>query len=99
MGIDAEEEIEIEENEEIEEEEEEEEEVEEDGVYTLRFEDGMNPLDFTENDASGLQPYEQFERLEYEALAEKKRKALSQCQLWVPFFKFLSCCRRQVGSV
>lgn len=80
MGIDAEEEIEIEENEEIEEEEEEEEEVEEDGVYTLRFEDGMNPLDFTENDASGLQPYEQFERLEYEALAEKKRKALSQCQ-------------------
>ena len=79
MGRDEEEGIGNEENEEIEEDEEEE-EVEEDGVYSLRFDDGMNPLDFTENDASGLQPYEQFERLEYEALAEKKRKALSQCQ-------------------
>lgn len=80
MGRHEEEEVRTEENDEIEEDEEEEEEVEEDGVYSLRFDDGMNPLDFTENDASGLQPYEQFERLEYEALAEKKRKALSQCQ-------------------
>ncbi|KAG9455032.1 hypothetical protein H6P81_007936 [Aristolochia fimbriata] len=48
----------------------------EDELYTLRFENGMNPLDFVENDASGVLPYQQFERLEYEALAERKRKAL-----------------------
>ncbi|OWM77222.1 general transcription factor 3C polypeptide 3 isoform X2 [Punica granatum] len=57
-------------------EDEEEEEEEEEG-YAFRFESGMNPLDFTHEDATGLQPYERFERLEYEALAEKKRKALA----------------------
>lgn len=43
-------------------------------MYSLRFDDGVNPLDFNENDASGFQFYEQFERLEYDALAQKKRK-------------------------
>ncbi|KAI4378286.1 hypothetical protein MLD38_015784 [Melastoma candidum] len=52
-----------------------EEEEEEEEEYAFRFESGMNPLDFTEDDVSGLQPYQQFERLEYEALAEKKRRA------------------------
>ncbi|KAL6992752.1 hypothetical protein U1Q18_010867 [Sarracenia purpurea var. burkii] len=39
----------------------------------------MVPLAFTEDDNFGLQPYQQFERLEheYETLAEKKRKVLS----------------------
>ncbi|OVA19138.1 Tetratricopeptide repeat-containing domain [Macleaya cordata] len=72
----------VEEEDEYEEEEEEEggdegEEDIEDGEYTLRFDGEMNPLDFTEDDAFGVQPYQQFERLEYEALAERKRKALS----------------------
>ncbi|XP_068658624.1 uncharacterized protein [Aristolochia californica] len=73
-----EEEEDIEEGGEEEEEEEEEEDVEdgEERLYTLQFEGGMNPLDFVENDASGALPYQQFERLEYEALAERKRKAL-----------------------
>ncbi|XP_043690462.1 general transcription factor 3C polypeptide 3 isoform X2 [Telopea speciosissima] len=76
----------VEDEEEGEEEEEEEdndeegEEDMEDGEYTLRFEGEMDPLDFTEDDANGYQPYQQFERLEYEALAEKKRKALAQSQ-------------------
>ncbi|KAL6981150.1 hypothetical protein U1Q18_022779 [Sarracenia purpurea var. burkii] len=67
---------------------EEEEDEEEDGIdgedegddsYTFRFEGEMDPLAFTEDDNFGLQPYQQFERLEheYETLAEKKRKALS----------------------
>lgn len=63
--------------EELEGEEEEGEECE----YTFRFEEGINPLDFVEgNAASGVQPYEQFERLEYEALAQKKRKLLADSQ-------------------
>ncbi|XP_042494489.1 general transcription factor 3C polypeptide 3 isoform X2 [Macadamia integrifolia] len=77
----------VEEEEDGEEEEEEEEDNDEegeedieDGEYTLRFEGEMDPLDFTEDDAYGIQPYQQFERLEYEALAEKKRKALAQSQ-------------------
>ncbi|KAK7819000.1 general transcription factor 3c polypeptide 3, partial [Quercus suber] len=44
---------------------------------------GINPFDFVEDNVdSGVQPYEQFERLEYEALAEKKRKLLanSHCE-------------------
>lgn len=56
----------------------EEDEEEEDGeTYKLRFEGEMNPLAFVEDDAFGVQPYQQFERLEneYEALAAKKRKA------------------------
>ena len=44
----------------------------------FRFKDGINPFDFVEDNVdSGVQPYEQFERLEYEALAEKKRKLLA----------------------
>uniref|UniRef100_A0A5B6ZEJ2 Uncharacterized protein n=1 Tax=Davidia involucrata TaxID=16924 RepID=A0A5B6ZEJ2_DAVIN len=59
------------------EEEEEGEDNSEDGEFALRFEGDMNPFDFTEDDASGIQPYQRFERLEYESLAEKKRKALA----------------------
>ena len=51
------------------------------GNYMFRFKDGINPFDFVEDNAtSGVQPYEQFERLEYEALAEKKRKLLANSQ-------------------
>ncbi|XAR55675.1 hypothetical protein NMG60_11035825 [Bertholletia excelsa] len=53
---------------------------EENDAYTFRFEGEMDPLTFAEDDALGVEPYQQFERLEheYEALAEKKRKALSE---------------------
>lgn len=60
-----------------EDEEEEEGEEEEEDEFQLTFQGEMNPLDFVEDDAFGFQPYQQFERLEYEALAEKKRKALT----------------------
>ncbi|GFY99697.1 hypothetical protein Acr_13g0010970 [Actinidia rufa] len=48
-------------------------------TYTLRFDEEDDPLAFAEDDSSGIQPYQQFERLEnhYEALADKKRKALA----------------------
>ncbi|KAK9095770.1 hypothetical protein Sjap_021267 [Stephania japonica] len=75
---DLDKEDEIEDDGEVEEEEEDEEVDVEDGEYTLRFEGEVNPLDFIEDDAHGVQPYQQFERLEYEALAEKKRKAISE---------------------
>ncbi|KAK9161939.1 hypothetical protein Syun_002841 [Stephania yunnanensis] len=75
--LDREEEIEDDGDEEEEEEEDEEIDVE-DGAYTLRFEGEVNPFDFIEDDPHGVQPYQQFERLEYEALAEKKRKAISE---------------------
>lgn len=52
---------------------------------TLRFVDGMNPLDLVDNDASGVQLYERIERFEYEVLAEKKRKALADNQREKPF--------------
>ncbi|XP_074316928.1 uncharacterized protein LOC141653154 isoform X2 [Silene latifolia] len=39
------------------------------------FKGGMDPLDFFEGNAVGGQLYEQFERIDYEALAEKKRKS------------------------
>lgn len=68
------------EDEEEEEEEGEEDDVEDEGVYTFKFKDGVNPLDFVEDNAFSVQPYKQFERLEYEALAEKKRKALADSQ-------------------
>ncbi|CAK9164964.1 unnamed protein product [Ilex paraguariensis] len=45
-----------------------------DGEFVLRFEGDMNPFDYTENDAFGVQPYQRFQRLEYESLAERKRK-------------------------
>ncbi|XP_076887573.1 uncharacterized protein LOC143537758 [Bidens hawaiensis] len=59
-----------------EEEYDEEEEEEEDDAYTLRFEGEVNPLALIEVDADGVYPYEHFERMEYEALADKKRKAI-----------------------
>ncbi|XP_061336470.1 uncharacterized protein LOC133283605 [Gastrolobium bilobum] len=54
------------------------EEDEVEGEYTFRFKNGMSPLDFVDNNDSGVQRYQQFERLEYEALADKKRKAIQQ---------------------
>lgn len=84
MKVDVGEEEEEEEEEVGQEEEgegEEEEDNEDEGEYTFRFKDGINPLDFVEDNAdSGVQPYEQFERLEYEALAEKKRKLRENSQ-------------------
>ncbi|GAB4839589.1 hypothetical protein Ancab_029112 [Ancistrocladus abbreviatus] len=56
------------------------EEGEEDGEDDIEEADCMNPLDFVEDDASGVQLYQQFERLEYEALAERKRKAFADNQ-------------------
>ncbi|KAI4356966.1 hypothetical protein L6164_000943 [Bauhinia variegata] len=53
--------------------------IEDEGEYTFRFKDGINPLDFVENNDSGVQRYQQFERLEYEALADRKRKAAANC--------------------
>ncbi|KAI3898536.1 hypothetical protein MKW92_031125 [Papaver armeniacum] len=52
------------------------EEDEDNDAFTLRFHGEMNPLDFTEDDGVGVEPYQKFERLEYEALAGKKRKLL-----------------------
>ncbi|XP_058224439.1 uncharacterized protein LOC131333749 isoform X4 [Rhododendron vialii] len=67
-------------NDEFEDETDEEEDGDGDGVYAFRFDGEMDPLAFTEDDTFGVQPYQQFERLEhaYEALAERKRKSLSQ---------------------
>lgn len=53
----------------------EEEEEDAEGAYTFRFEEDVNPLALTVVDANGVQPYEHLERIEYEALAAKKRKA------------------------
>lgn len=81
IEVNVEEEEEEEEEEGQEEEEAEEDDNEDEGEYTFRFKEGINPLDFVEDNAdSGVQPYEQFERLEYEALAEKKRKSLANSQ-------------------
>ncbi|XP_008786393.1 general transcription factor 3C polypeptide 3 isoform X2 [Phoenix dactylifera] len=70
---------EVEEEEEWEEEEEGEEGEEEEG-YRLQFDGEMDPLDFVQEDANGVELYQQFERLEYEALAERKRKTLHEQQ-------------------
>ena len=67
----SEEEGEYEEGEEGEDEEEEEEEC------ALRFEGEMSPLDFVKDGTSQVQLYQQFERLEYEALEVKKHKITS----------------------
>ncbi|XP_015952642.1 uncharacterized protein LOC107477182 [Arachis duranensis] len=66
-----------EEEEEEEEEAEEEEEEEGEGEYTFRFTNGMSHLDFVRNNDSDVQRYQQFELLEHQALADRKRKALS----------------------
>lgn len=55
-----------------------EEDDEDEGAF--RFKSGINPLDYVGDDASGVQTYQQFERLEYEALAEKKRKGIADCR-------------------
>ncbi|KAI3726599.1 hypothetical protein L1987_66397 [Smallanthus sonchifolius] len=52
------------------------EEEEDEDTYTLRFEGDINPLALTEVDANGVHPYQHLERMEYEALADKKRKAI-----------------------
>lgn len=52
-------------------------EHEEEDEYIFRFKSGVNPLDFVGDGVSGIQMYQRFERLEYEVLAEKKRKALA----------------------
>ncbi|URE48401.1 general transcription factor 3C polypeptide [Musa troglodytarum] len=61
-----------------EEEEEEDEEEDDDEGYTLRFDGDTDPLGLVQEDNHGVDLYQQFERLEYEALAERKRKAVSQ---------------------
>ncbi|CAB4273893.1 unnamed protein product [Prunus armeniaca] len=43
---------------------------------TFSFKDGVNPLEFVEDDAFGDQVNEQFVGMDYEALVERKRKAL-----------------------
>ena len=50
---------------------------EEEDEYSLLFEGEMDPLRFAEEDENGKLPYEQFQRLEYEALAARKRKNLA----------------------
>ncbi|CAM6088014.1 unnamed protein product [Calypogeia fissa] len=52
-------------------------EDDENNDYQLQFETGMDPLAFAEEDESGVAPFQQFERLEYEVLAARKRKALA----------------------
>ena len=62
---------------EMDEDEEEGEEEEGNESYSLKFYGEMDPLDFALKDSSnGDEIYQQFQRLEYEALAERKRKAL-----------------------
>lgn len=52
-------------------------EEEEEEEYVFRFKNGVNPLELTENETLGFKTYQQFERLEYEALADRKRKAIA----------------------
>lgn len=47
----------------------------------FRFCDGVNPLDFIHDNNSSIQLYQKLEELEYEAKANKKRKATQQCLL------------------
>ncbi|KAL0313844.1 UNVERIFIED_CONTAM: hypothetical protein Sangu_2228800 [Sesamum angustifolium] len=59
----------------------------EEAEYRFQFQGEMDPLSFAEEeDASGLLPYERFERIEqhYEVLAAKKRPALEACTSEVP---------------
>ncbi|CAA0806010.1 tetratricopeptide repeat (TPR)-containing protein [Striga hermonthica] len=70
-----------------EEEEEEETECDDKSEYKFQFQGEMDPLSFAEEeDASGLQPYERFERIEYdyEVLAVKKRPAPQETLSEVP---------------
>lgn len=59
---------------------------EEEEEYTFWFENGMDPLEFVDNnDHSGVQRYQQ----QFGRLADKKRKALSQSHPSVTNFFFL----------
>lgn len=60
--------------------EEEEEDDEEDDDYAFKFDDDTNALEFVQNENFGDQIYQQFQRFEYESLAEKKRKAMMGSQ-------------------
>lgn len=42
----------------------------------LEFADGTDPIDLVQETHDGVELYQRFERLEHEALAERKRKAL-----------------------
>lgn len=70
-------------------------EIEEDGEEecSVRFEGEMNPLDLVKDVSSEIQLYQQFERLEHEALAEKKRMVIAaiQGQGYLTFC-FCKCC-------
>lgn len=57
--------------------EDDEEEEEEEEECALRFEGEMSPLEFVKDGTSQVQLYQQFERLEYEALEVKKHKITS----------------------
>lgn len=46
--------------------------------YRFEFRGGMDPVDIVEAEAIEVEPYRLFERLEYEALADRKRKAFLQ---------------------
>lgn len=56
--------------------EEDEEEGEGEDRFELKFGDGTDPIDLVQGAHDGVELYHRFERLEYEALAERKRKAL-----------------------
>lgn len=60
----------------VEEGEEDEEEGEGEKRCELEFADGTDPIDLVQGAHDGVELYHRFERLEYEALAERKRKAL-----------------------
>ncbi|KAH7667044.1 RNA polymerase III transcription factor TFIIIC protein [Dioscorea alata] len=69
--------VEGEEDGDIEEEAEDDDEEEEEEEYRLEFDVEMDPLGLAQEGVDGgVELYRQFERLEYEALAERKRKAL-----------------------
>ncbi|KAJ3671574.1 hypothetical protein LUZ60_007653 [Juncus effusus] len=53
-----------------------EEEEEEEERCELEFEEGTDPIDLVHGANNGVDLFRQFERLEYEALAERKRRAL-----------------------
>lgn len=60
--------------------------------YNFQFQGEMDPLSFAEEeDASGLQPYERFERIQhhYEVLAAKKRPALQNNQRYAFIYLFI----------
>ncbi|XP_042459808.1 uncharacterized protein LOC122043304 isoform X2 [Zingiber officinale] len=61
-----------------EEEEWEEDDGEDEEGYRLLFDGDMDPIGFAQDENHGIELYQKFERREYEALAERKRKALQE---------------------